>query len=326
MPVSIPAGPDLSTLLDSWEGPFRAFMELLLRGQLKEAMAAALRWREEAPGDVLALVALGKAAEALGDPALAARAYGSLIDLFPSRVDLRRFAGELLSALDPSLALELAIDTFRRAVESRPDHPSGHRLLGMALLRARRYQEAFEVIARGQARSYPPKFPGIERILAEDLGLAAAAWIRAEPARRDELQKHLWQVGAPLEDAPSVRFVLVWETDANDVDFHIHDARGGHAYFRERQLPSGGELYADVTQGYGPECFTIRGAASTRAYPYRLQAHYYSRGPMGYGMGSLQIIEHDGAGNLTFEERPYVVQEDGAYVDLGLVTGPLPLP
>ena len=41
---------------------------------------------------------------------------------------------------------------------------------------------------------------------------------------------------------------------------------------------------------------------------------------MGYGMGKLQIVEHDGNGNLSFEERPFVVMVDGAFVDLGKVT------
>jgi len=73
----------------------------------------------------------------------------------------------------------------------------------------------------------------------------------------------------------STRFVLYWETDANDVDFHIRDGRGGHAFFGSRHLSSGGALYADITTGYGPECFTVRGAAGSLAYPYSLQAHYY---------------------------------------------------
>jgi len=68
-----------------------------------------------------------------------------------------------------------------------------------------------------------------------------------------------------------------------------------------------------VTTGYGPECFTIRGGERERQYPYTLQAHYYSRGPMGYGMGKLEIIEHDGHGNLTFKERPFVVMADRAF-------------
>ena len=318
-----PPVPEQPSVLESWTGTFRDVMALVLAGEGQKALDLALSWRKTAPGDVLALIGIGEAAELLGAPGLAARAYGSILDLFPSRADLRRFAGERLSRLAQRAALDLAIDTYRKAVESRPDHPSGHRLLGMALLRAGRFAEAFEAIAAGQARSYPNKFPGIPRILTEDLGLAAAAWLRAEPAREGEILARLRSAGATLEISPSVRFVLVWETDANDVDFHIHDAAGGHAYFREKVLPSGGELYADVTQGYGPECFTIRGAPPSRAYPYRLQAHYYRQGPMGYGMGALQTVEHDGKGGFAFAERPYVVMKDGAFVDLGVVTGPL---
>src|SRR5262249_28645602 len=147
----------------------------------------------------------------------------------------------------------------------------------------------------------------------------AAAWIKKEPAKADEIRARLLSDGGTLEEAASLRFVLNWETDANDVDFHIFDDTGGHAYYHQKSLPSGGELYADVTTGYGPECFTIRGPKESRAYPYTLQAHYYSRGPMGYGMGKLQILEHDGNGKISFEERPFVVMVDRAYVDLGKV-------
>src|SRR5262249_31798665 len=138
--------------------------------------------------------------------------------------------------------------------------------------------------------------------------------------RRAFIQEHL-PIGVEIPTKPSLRFVLVWETDANDVDFHIRDAKGGHAWYSHQKLESGGELYADVTTGYGPECFTIEGKPT--AYPYRLSIHYYSRGPMGYGMGKLQVIEHDGRGGLRFEERPFVVMNDRAYVDLGEVAGPL---
>src|SRR5207249_4596887 len=98
-----------------------------------------------------------------------------------------------------------------------------------------------------------------DRILREDLGLIAAAWIKREPSRRGSILARLREAGATLEEDPSVRFVLNWETDANDVDFHIYDDRGNHAYYGHPELASGGALYADVTTGYGPECFTIRG-------------------------------------------------------------------
>jgi tetratricopeptide (TPR) repeat protein len=304
-----------------YEGRFAEVMAQIAGKNLKEALALALKWREDDPGDALALIALGEAYEALGRKDDAARAYGSIIDLFPSRADLRRFAGARLERIGGS-ALELAVDTFQQAQAQRPDHPASHRMLAYALLRTGKMEQAFEAILDGLRRNYPPsRFKGVPSILFEDIGLIAAAWIRAEPAKRQAITARLARMNVPLPTRPSLRFVLNWETDANDVDFHIRDGRRGHAFYSQPTLRSGGELYADVTTGYGPECFTIEG--TPQAYPYKIQAHYYSRGPMGYGMGKLEIIEHDGRGGLKFEERPFVVMTDRAFVNLGVVKGPL---
>jgi hypothetical protein len=306
----------------AYEGRFATVMEALRRGQADEALSNARAWRAEAPGDVLALVAIGEAAEAKGLTELASRAYGSVIDLFPNRADLRRFVGERLDrvAQKDANALDLAIDTYAKAAADRPDHPASHRLLAYALLKKKQYAKAFDAIEAGRKRSYEPgRFAGVEQILAEDVGLVGAAWAAADPSKRDEVVLRTAAVGGTMEDKPSIRFVLNWETDANDVDFHIHDAKRNHAFFGHKHLKSGGDLYADVTTGYGPECFTIRLPKERRVAPYRLEAHYYSRGPMGYGMGKLEVIEHDGKGNLRFEERPFIVMVDQAYVDLGTV-------
>jgi len=304
-----------------YEGKLKEVMGALADGKLSEAKGLASAWQKAAPTDVLALVALGETAEKAGDRALAARSYGSIVDLFGFRADSRRFAGVRLERIGDTASLELATDIYEKAVEQRPDHPAGHRLLAYALLKQKKHERAFEACRTGLSREYPSgRFAGVKQILAEDLGLIASAWKRAEPSRSAEIEKRLTDAHGTPENGPSLRFVLNWETDANDVDFHIHDGRGGHAYYGSPTLSSGGRLYADVTTGYGPECFTIRGPKAARAYPYRLEAHYFSRGPMGYGMGKLQVIDHDGDGNLTFEERPYVVMVDRAYVDLGKVT------
>ena len=305
-----------------YTGKLAEIMAMLASGEradAEQAVARALRWRNEDAGDVMALVALGEALEALGQRHLAARVYGSIIDLFPSRADMRRFAGERLERLGEAGA-GVAADSYAKGVAQRPDHLTGHRLLAYALLRLGRHAEAFDAALGGLAREYPSnRFAGGKRILREDLGLIAAAWIRHAPAERAAIEARLNTAGAELATEPSLRFVLNWETDANDVDFHIHDGKGGHAYYSSKELPSGGALYADVTTGYGPECFAIPG--QPQAYPYRLRIHYYSRGPMGYGMGKLEIVEHDGRGNLRFEQRPFIVMNDGAYVDLGTVQG-----
>lgn len=304
-----------------YSGKLFDVMTLIADGQHDAALTAALAWRDESPGDVLALLAVGEALEALGKPRAAARAYGSLIDLFPARADLRRYAGARLERLGDE-GMRLAADTYAQAVAQRGDHPASHRLYAYALLRQGQLEPAFEAILAGATRDYPSgRFEGVERILDEDLGLIASAWIKAEPLRRAEIEARVRAAGGVLPSGPTLRFVMTWETDANDVDFHIHDGKGGHAYYSDPSLPSGGKLYADVTTGYGPECFTIQGKPA--AFPYRFEANYYSRGPMGYGMGKLQIMQSDGQGDLRFEDRVYVIMKDSAFVQLGTLDKPL---
>jgi hypothetical protein len=190
------------------------------------------------------------------------------------------------------------------------------------LVRDGRLAEAFDAILEGAGREYPSgRFQGVERILLEDAGLIAAALIDAEPDTASTVALRLMQVSAVLPTGPSTRFVMSWETDANDVDFHVRDSKGGHAFYSSPRLDSGGSLYADVTTGYGPECFTIDGTPS--AFPYRFEANFYARGPMGYGLGTLQIVEYDGDGGFVFEERPFLIMKDRATVDLGALDRPI---
>jgi hypothetical protein len=237
---------------------------------------------------------------------------------------MRRFAGERLARLTAATAstntkhatTDLVLDTYRRAVADRPDHLTGHRLLAYALVRAGKPAEAFDAILAAIDQPYRnDSYLGGMRVLGDDAGMIGATLIAAQPQQRATVMAALQKRGLQLATTASTRFILYWETDANDVDFHIQDAKGGHAYFAAKQLASGGELYADITTGYGPECFAIQG--TPKAGPYRLSINYYSQGPMGYGMGLLEIQKFDGQGGLSFEDRPYVIMNDHAFVDLG---------
>lgn len=314
---SLPEEPKKQERPSPLTGEFAKIEALLQTGEKTEALAVARTWQENSPGDVLALIALGNCLEALGKKDEAARVFGSIIDLFPSRADLRRYAAGRLQRLGEE-PLDLAVDCFEKAAEQRPDHVSSHRFYAMALARQGEFEQAMEALEAGLSRKYPSgRFRSYDRILRDDLGLLAAAWLRKDPSKKKSIYDRLEKYDSKMAKSPSLRFILTWETDANDVDFHIRDEEGGHAYYSSPKLPSGGELYGDVTTGYGPECFAIDGKPT--AYPYDLEIHYFSRGPMGYGMGQLEILRHDGNGRLSFQERPYVVMTDGAYVDLGLV-------
>jgi hypothetical protein len=294
---------------------------LLKAGKPQQAMAAAQSWRDQRPADVLALLALGAAAESTGDLPRAARAYGSLIDLFPSQASERRLAGERLQRLGGD-ALALAVDTYRQARAQRPDQPSSHRLLAYALVRAGQPAAALDIALEGLRQTYPTgRFAGVGPILREDASIIAAAAIRQNPGTREDVVRRLAIAGVGLATKRSLRFVLSWETDASDVDLHVKDGRGGIAWYSQPNLESGGRLYADVTTGYGPECFAIDGTPA--AYPYALSVTYFNQGPTGYGLGEVQIIEHDGSGQLRFDDRPFVLLENRGKQDLGTLRGPL---
>jgi tetratricopeptide (TPR) repeat protein len=319
--ATMPAMPDPPKPRDKPATDLASVMTAIARGRVTDAYAMAKRWRDEAPGDVLALIALGEVLEARKDFAEAARIYGSIIDLYPTRADFRRFAGERLERVTDKLDVaqarvtrRLVIDSYRKAVADRPDHATGHRLLAYALLRDADYAGAFAAILAGIDQKYPAgRFLAVERVFGEDAGLIGAAYAARGGAA--EVKSELAKRSLAIATRPSTRFVLYWETDANDVDFHIKDANGYHAWYQNKTLASGGELYADITTGYGPECFTIPGKPS--AGPYTLSLQYYSQGPMGYGMGLLQIQRFDGKGTMTFEDRPYVITTNQEFVELG---------
>lgn len=295
-----------------YTGALRDVMTALAAGDLDAALARAVRARGDAPDDVAAILALGEALEARGAGALAARAYGSLIDLFPSRDELVRTAGERLDRIGGP-AREDAVEAYRRALAERPDRIVGHRRLGYALARLGRWREAIDVLAEGLAREGRAS---VTRIVREDIALIAAAAIAAAPDHAAAIRARLDELAIAPATTPSLRFVLSWETDANDVDLHVFDRSGNEAYYGARTLPSGGALLDDVTDGFGPEMLSID---RPDAFPYRLAVHYYARGPEGVGLGAIQIIRHDGHGHLTVEDRPFAIQVDDGAIDLGTV-------
>jgi hypothetical protein len=237
---------------DPYLGDMKVVMMLLEAGDSRGALAHAVRWRARDRGDVMALVALGEAAEARGDDELAERAYASILELWPDRADMRRFSGERLERVGTKDALALAIGAYRGAVVDRPDHPSGARLLAFALVKSGELEEAFHVLAAASKRTYPAgRFEGVTELLREDLGIVAAAWLKAEAGRSEAIRGRVREAGAEIPSTPSLRVALVWETDANDMDLRITDGSGAQASYIRSALPAGGALRANVTNGFG---------------------------------------------------------------------------
>jgi hypothetical protein len=294
------------------DGTYRFVRQAIAEDDRDRALATAATAELANPGDVTNVLALGEALEARGAYALAARAYGSIVDMYPNRAELLRAAGQRFDALAASLpaARDLAIDAYRRSIAERPDHAHTYRLLALSLLLANRADADDEVLSTLRTGASKSTDPAVGAVLAEDRVIAEAVLAARHPERAREL---LGDFPVALATTPSLRIILAWETDANDVDLHVRDRFGAEAFFSTPSLPSGGKLLQDLTRGFGPEMFTILNPA---AFPYRIGVHYYSRGPMGVGLGTVQSVRHDGKGNITVQQAPFVIQADSAMIEL----------
>ncbi|RKZ58009.1 MAG: hypothetical protein DRQ99_26060 [Candidatus Parabeggiatoa sp. nov. 3] len=311
--VIAPAPRAKKQLISPWTGHYAEFRTLLDQGDIQAAGKLAQKWHQDNLSDVMALIALGEWYEKTGNTSQAARAYGSLIDYFPARADIRRWAAERLLSLKTETWLSL--DSLKKALKQRPDHPSGHYLLALAYWENGQHQQAVATLQAALERNYP-RFQAVSTILSETLAL-----MLTHLAQQQQLNtlfpgnSFKWKPATQRQ----LRFVLFWETDANDVDLHIYDNQQHHAYYSQKSLPTGGTLYADITTGYGPECFTI---SEPKAFPYQMQAHYYNMGPMGYGMGVLHLLDYKAKTGIRSEWRPFVVMKNGAFVELGRIVQP----
>lgn len=287
--------------------------EVAGRDKTGAAVDAARQHVASHASDLLGYVALGDALRRDGKSEEAARAYGSLIDLFPGRADIRRFAGNLLEAIDTDAARALGLDSYGVAVRDRADHPTGWLMRAVAEARAGRLADAIRTMDEGlRAPRRSGNFPAWERTAKELMAVLAGAATEDDSKDPDGLIEILRRHGVRPDRKAGVRLLLTWENDANDVDLHVFDGKKSHASFR-RKVAAGGRIFADVTTGWGPECFVTRNARTD----LRVFVHSYRQGPMGFGMGRVLSLHTDGKGTLRFGDHPFVVMQDRAYVDLG---------
>jgi tetratricopeptide (TPR) repeat protein len=285
-------------------GPYADIVRLLGAGKTPEAQVAAVQWMTSSFDDPLAWIAIGRSLDASHDSAIAARAYGSILEHHPRDLALRRGAAMHLEAVADRNAVIAASDAFRRAADQDPGHAPGLRLHAMIRFKLGREDEAMTILERAM------RLPSMDIVTAatvrEDLLLIAAAWIKREPARKAEINGRVARLGILPKPLESLRFVLHWESD-DDADLIVTDGKG------RRIAPS-----ADDRDGYGPEQVVV-GKATQRAYPYRISVQH---GPLARpSHGKVSVIEHDGKGAYDMAEIPFVVTESEGKIDLAPIEG-----
>lgn len=120
---------------------------------------------------------------------------------------------------------------------------------------------------------------------------------------------------AHAQSTTSQRAVLTWDTDATDIDLHVWDEDGNHAYFSDQDAIPGAELSTDILFGFGPEYLEDFEGQLGRTYTYGVCYWGSNRadGVVPETVASLEISDPDG-GTRTLKRR---LREEGEAFFLG---------
>ena len=238
-----------------------------------------------------------------GERDLALRVLSNLAEMDLENRQVLRILGYRLMEMG---AAEQAVPIFEKVVRLADDEPQSFRDLGLAYAAEKHYQQAIDQLNEVVSRSWNAKYPDIELISLAELN-AIIATQKPENGKFDtshidpRLLKNL-----PLD----LRVVMTWDADNSDMDLWVTDPSGEKCYFGNALTQQGGHISHDVTQGYGPEEFSLRIA---RPGKYKVEANFYgNRQQVIAGATTLQVKlssnfgtlkEHDQTMTLRLKER-----------------------
>ncbi len=265
---------EASIAVKPWD-PKVPYLESLRRAAPGQAYAAYLEARRQWAGPAFFLDCAGFFLRA-GDKALGIRI---LTNLAEARIDDAALLRVLGWRLAEAGELDLAAGVLEKVLRLRPEEPQSRRDLALVLADRAEAQDRPADVARAVdllwevGRASWTRFPEIEVVALMELNRVLAraerrGWRQVAAAERvDPRLRKLLDV--------DLRVSLAWDADLTDVDLHVFEPDGDHAFFGHRETRMGGLVSHDITQGYGPEEYVVR-----RALPgaYALKVHYYGSG------------------------------------------------
>jgi tetratricopeptide (TPR) repeat protein len=170
--------------------------------------------------------------------------------------------------------LDAAVDIFTDILAMREDEPQSHRDLGLALSqRWQRNHKEEDLISAMRllwavVKQEWQRFPEIELTALLELNRL----IRLAEKKNISIPEQIEQRFRTTLDL-DLRISLSWDADLTDVDLHVLEPTGEHAYYGYRNTRQGAMVSRDVRDGYGPEEYLLKKAVKG---VYTIKAHYYA--------------------------------------------------
>jgi tetratricopeptide (TPR) repeat protein len=195
------------------------------------------------------------------DLTISERVLSNIVELdFDNYELLRVFAYKL----EENNHFELAAFIYKRILALRPEDAQSYRDLALILQELGDYEEAHNILQSivdesiYKQNTNRRKFAGLQSIAQHELQ-ALKAKINTE--------------GPIAEDAKqAVRIVIDWNHNDTDIDLHVIDPNKEACYYSHSKTKIGGVISEDMTQGFGPEEYTLK-----HPYPgdYFIKVNYY---------------------------------------------------
>ena len=101
-----------------------------------------------------------------------------------------------------------------------------------------------------------------------------------------------------------VSLILTWEDPEADIDLHVHEPGGEEVWYHHKRSASGGLLYHDVLNGFGPEIYVL---ADGPFGEYKVDVIYYG-GRGNPVRGTLTVLRDAGTPQETMEVKRFVLR------------------
>lgn len=214
---------------------------------------------------------------AKGQTALGLRVLSNLAEMdLENRQILRILGYRLIQAKQP----QLAVTVFEKVLDMAREEPQSYRDLGLAHAENGQNQQAIDNLYQVVEKPWDARHRDIAiTALSELNAIVATSKQKLNTSAMDpRLLKNL-----PLD----LRVVLSWDTDNTDIDLWVTDPNNERAYYGHKLSYQGGLMSMDITQGYGPETYSLRTAKRGK---YKVEINFYGERQQLYtGATTIQV-------------------------------------
>ena len=245
-----------------------------------------------------------------GQRDLALRVLSNLAEMDLENRQVLRILGYRLMEMG---AAEQAIPIFQKVLRLAEDEPQSFRDLGLAFEAAHHYQQAIDSLNEVVIRPWDGRTPDIEIISLAELN----AIVATKKPPRGEFDTSRIDPRLLKNLSLDLRVVMTWDADNSDMDLWVTDPSGEKCFYGHPLTEQGGRMSRDVTQGYGPEEFSLRFAMPGK---YKVEANFFgNRQQVVAGATTLQVKLSTGFGTTKQKDQTQTLRlkERGETVFVG---------